>query len=82
MVVQSLPPGQFAMTNTVLFWTNWSSYREVMLLAMDLVVFRWMSTVGDLSVMHDEIDPALASEKLRKRSHTSRFWVEKGALGG
>ena len=25
--------------------------------------FRWMSTVGDLSAMYDEIDPALACDK-------------------
>ena len=42
------------------------------MLAMDLVVFRWMSTVGGLSAMYDKIDPALACDKAEEAiSHLS-----------
>ena len=41
---------------------------------MDLVFVRWMSTVGDLSAMRDEIYPALACDKAKEViSHLSEW---------
>ena len=83
MVVQSLLPEQFVVTNTVA--------------VLDKVVyvhcrtgrcccslwtwwFRWMSTVGDLSAMYDKIDPALACDKAEQAiSHLLEWTGRKSA---
>ena len=62
MVVQSLPPGQFKVTctNTV---GKLECIQEGAVGRYGPFVFHWMSTVGDLSAMYDELDPALACDK-------------------
>ena len=65
--MQSLPPGQFTVTDTV-------AVRAAVLDKLEFIQegavacygpggFRWLSTVGDLSAMYDKIDPALACDK-------------------
>ena len=63
MVVQSLPPGQFTVTDTVAVLYNLECIQEGVDAHYGPGGFRWMSTVGDLSAMYDEIDPALACDK-------------------
>ena len=60
MVVQSLPPGQSTVTNTVATLDKLELIQEGAAARFGPGGFRWMTTVGDLSTMYDEIDPALA----------------------
>ena len=63
MVVQSLPPGQFTVVDT-------KTVLDKLLCLQDCAVhrygpggFHWVCSVGDLSGMHDEVDPNLACDK-------------------
>ena len=60
MMVQSLPPGQFTVTNTVDVLDKLERMHEGSVARFGPGGVRWMSTVGDLNAMYDEIDPALA----------------------
>ena len=77
MVVQSLPPEQFAQftgTNTVTVLDKLELIQEGDVARYGPDGFRWMSTVGDLSAMYDEIDPALACDKAEEAiSHLSEW---------
>ena len=49
--------------------------------------FRWMSTVGDLSAMYDEIDPALVCDKAEEAisqwiGRRSTSWLNMSYRGG
>ena len=68
MVVQSLPPGQFTVTNTVAVLNKLELIQEGAVARYGPGGFRWLSTVGDLSAMYDEIDPALACDKAESTS--------------
>ena len=57
MVVQSLPPEQFTVTTTVAALDKLEYIQEGAVARYGPVDFRWMSTVGDMSAMYDEIDP-------------------------
>ena len=63
MVVQSLPPGQFTVTDTVAVLDKLELIPEGVVACYGPGDFRWLSTVGDLSAMYDEVDPALARDK-------------------
>ena len=63
MVVQSLPPGQLTVTNTVAVLDKLELIQECAVARYGPGGFRWMPTVGDLSAMYDAIDPALACDK-------------------
>ena len=63
MVVQSLPPGQFTLTNTVAVLGKLECIQEGAVARHGPGGFPWMSTLEDLSAMYDEIDTALACGK-------------------
>ena len=74
MVVQSLPPEQFAVTNTVAVLDKLELMQDGDVARYGPGDFRWMSTVGDLSAVYDEIDPALAYDKAEEAiSHLSEW---------
>ena len=54
MVVQSLPPEQFTVTNTVAVLDKLELIQEGAVARYGPGGFRWMSTVGDLSAVYDE----------------------------
>ena len=62
MVVQSLPPEQFTVTNTAAVLDKLECIQEGAV-ARYGCVFRWKPAVGDLSAIYDEIDPGLACDK-------------------
>ena len=73
-VVQSLPRGQFTVTNTVAVLDKLELIREGAVARYGPGGLRSMSTVGDLSAMYDEIDPALACDKAEEAiSHLSEW---------
>ena len=57
------PPGQFTVTNTVAVLDKLECTPEGAVACYGPGGFHWMSTVGDLSTMYAEIDPALACDK-------------------
>ena len=90
MVVQSLPPAQFTVTNTVAVLDKLELIQEGAVARYGPGGFRWMSTVGDLSAMYDEIDPALECDKAEEAiSHLSEWtgrrsasWLNMSCGGG
>ena len=90
MVVQSLPLGQFTVTNTVVVLDKLELIQEGAVACYGPGGFRWMSTVGDLSAMYDEIDCALACDKAEEAiSHLSEWtgrrsasWLNMSYCGG
>ena len=90
MAVQSLPPGQFTVTNTVAVLDKLELIQEGAVARYGLGGLRWMSTVGDSSAMYDEIDPALACVKAGEAiSHLSEWtgrrstsWLNMSYRGG
>ena len=90
MVVQSLPPEQFTVTNTVAVLDKLELIQEGGVARYGPGGFRWMSTVGVLSAMCDEIDPALACDKAEEAiSHLpewtgrrSTSWLNMSYRGG
>ena len=89
-VVQSLPPGQFTVTNTVAVLDKLELIQEVAVARYGPGGFRWMSTVSDLSAMYDKIGPALACDKVEEAiSHLSEWtgkrstsWLNMSYCGG
>ena len=63
-VVQSLPPVQFTVTNTVAVLDRLELMQEGAVARYGPGGSRWMSPVGDSGAMYDEIDPVLACEDL------------------
>ena len=90
MVVQSIPPGQFTVTNPVAVLDKLELIQEGAVARYGPGGFRWLSTVGDLSAMYDEIDPALACDKAENAiSHLSELtgrrstsWLNMSYRGG
>ena len=90
MVVRSLPPEQFTVTNTVTVLDKLELIQEGDVARYGPGAFCWMSTVGDLSAMYDEIDPALACDKAEEAiSHLpewtgrrSTSWLNMSYRGG
>ena len=90
MVVQSLPPGQFTVTNTVAVLNKLELIQEGAVARYGPGGFRWLSTVGDLSAMYDEIDPALACDKAEEAisylpewtGRRSASWLNMSYRGG
>ena len=81
MVVQSLPPGQFTVTNIVAVLDKLELIQEGAVARYGPAGFRWLSTVGDLSAMYDEIDPALACDKAEEAiSHLPEWTGKRSAL--
>ena len=60
--VQSLPPEQFAISSAKSVLTLVDMWMGAAVARYGQGNFRWVAMVGDLSVMYDEIDPALACE--------------------
>ena len=63
MVVQSLPPEQFTVTNTMAVIDKLECIQEGTVARYGPGGFRWTSTGGDLDAMYDEIDPGLTCDK-------------------
>ena len=92
MVVQSLPPGQFTVTNTEAVLDKLEPIQEGDVARYGPGGFRWLSTVGDLSAMYDGIDPGLACDKAEEAiSHLrmpewtgkrSASWLNMSYRGG
>ena len=73
-VVQSLPPGQLTVANTVAVLDKLELIQEGAVAHYGPGGFHWMSTVGDVSAMYDETSPALACDKAEKTiSHLSEW---------
>ena len=81
MVVQSLPPGQFTVTNTEAVLDKLELIQEGAVARYGPGIFRWLSTVGDLPAIYDEIDPALACGKAEEAiSHLPEWTGRRSAL--
>ena len=79
MVVQSLPPEQFTVTNTVAVIDKLECTQEGAAAHYGPGGFRWMSTVDDLSAMYDEIDPSLACDKAEEAISHPTKWTGKSS---
>ena len=77
MVVQSLPPGQFTVANTVAVLDKLELMQEGAVVCYGPGGFCWLYTVGDLSAMYDEIDPALACDKSEEAISHLPEWTGK-----
>ena len=90
IAVQPLPPEQFTVTNTAAVLDKLECIQEGVVALYGPGGFRWMSTVGDLSAMYDEMDPALACHEAEEaNSHLpewtgkrSASWVNMSYRGG
>ena len=88
VVVRFLPPGQFTVANTVL--GKQELIQEGAIACYGPGSFCWMSTVGVLSAMYDETDPALACDKAEEAiSHLPEWtgrrltsWLNMSYHGG
>ena len=76
-MVQSLPPGQFTVTNTAAVLDKLELIQEGAVARYGPGDFCWMSTVGDLSAMYDEIDPTLACDKAEEAIYHRSEWTGK-----
>ena len=63
MAAQSIPPGQFTVVDTKTVLGKLLCLQEGAIHIYGLGVFRWVSSVGDLSAMYEEVDPSLACDK-------------------
>ena len=90
MVVQSLPPGQFTLTNTLAVLDMFELIQEGAVACYGPSGCRWMFIVGNLSAMYDELDPALACDNAEDAiSHLpewtgrrSASWLNMSYRGG
>ena len=78
MVVQTLPPGQFTVTNTVAVLDKLELMQEGAVAHYGPCGFHCVSAVGDLSAMYDEIDPALACDKAEEVNRFSHLLSGQG----
>ena len=76
-IVRSLPPGQFDIDRV-------SSVRDAILQANAKAIaeygrgnYRWISLVGDLSCMYDELDPSVAVERVTDSCGQLPDWLGK-----
>ena len=74
------PPGQFIVTDTVAVLNKLELIQEGAVARYGPGGFRWLSTVGDLSVMYDEIDPALACGKAEEAISHLPEWTVREAI--
>ena len=75
--MRSLPPGQFDIDRV-------SSVRDAILQANSKAIdeygrgnYRWISLVGDLSCMYDELDPSVAVERVAESCEQLPDWLGK-----
>ena len=73
--VQSLPPEQFAINGAKAALTLIDMWMEAAVARYGRGNFRWVTMVGDLSAMYDEIDPALACEMAQEANGNLPRWT-------